>query len=62
MCHTLAAKALTWPLLCADGFTLALQGWHKHTHTHTDCALDHLSLGLFLQKHQPKACEGEGKN
>lgn len=30
MCYTLA---LSWTLLSTDGFTLALQGWHKRTYT-----------------------------
>lgn len=38
-CHTLAAAALTWPLLCTDGLTAALQG-HAHTQT--------LVLSVFL--------------
>lgn len=62
MCHTLAAKELTWPLLSPDEFTLALQGWHKRTQTHIDCALDHLFLVYLLHEHQPGGFEGEGKN
>ena len=73
MCHTVAAKALTWPLVSTDRFTLARQGWHTYslslTHTHTR-AHTHthklycrsLVLVLFLQEHQCKGCEGEGKN
>lgn len=49
MCHTLAAKALTWPLLSTDGFTSALQGLHKHTQRHKDCTLDHWSLLCFFK-------------
>lgn len=50
LCHTFAAKALTWPLQSTD---LSWPTGVKQAHTHIDCASDHLflySLFIFLVK------------